>query len=548
MKSIYILLITACFISCSNKDQKLGTEHSAGSGSAQNERTNILFVFADDWGCYSESYAKIENSTPWNQVAKTPNLDRIAKEGVLFRNAHINSPQCTPSRSALLSGQYFYRTGLAAIQDGIWDFTNPSFPMLLREAGYHAGYSSKVWSPGTPTDAPFGGTAYEYEDAGIEYDKFSQNAYKKIEKGLSVEAAKQQLYDQVSGNFDDFLADRKDGEPFCYWFGGRNPHREWIKGSGKKLWGIDPDDLKGKMPPFLPDVHEVREDLADYFGENMAFDGALGVLMEKLEDMGELESTLIVVSGDHGAPGFTNGKCNLYDFGTRVCLGVRWGGNPKNGRVVDDFVNLMDLAPTFLEAAGVAVPNVMTGNSLIPLLLSEKAGQIDPARTWVVTGRERHVSTSRDGLLPYPQRSYRTEDYLYIINFKPERWPGGNPYNLSEGSSPDAETLEHNTFITHSDMDGGPTKAFLVLNRDDQTYSDFYHMAFDKRPREELYDLKKDPHQMTNVAGEQEYANVQTELDTKLMKLLTETGDPRVIGDGSRFDKMPYTFKDWKDE
>lgn len=509
------------------------------------KRPNILFVFADDWGCYSESYAKIETTTPWNQEAPTPNVDRLAKEGVLFRNAYVNAPQCTPCRSSLLSGRYFYQTGLAAVQDGIWDFTQPSFPMLLRDAGYHAGYTSKVWSPGTPKDAPYGGKEYEYKSAGTDYDEFSQYIYKQMEKGVSIEDSKQVLYDQVRGNFEHFLADRKEGQPFCYWFGARNPHREWIKGSGKNLWGIDPDALKGKMPPFLPDVHEVREDLADYFGENLAFDQMLGVLLKKLEEIGELDNTLIMVSGDHGAPGFTYGKCNLYDFGTRVCLAARWGANPKPGRVIDDFVNLMDLAPTFLEAGQVDIPAVMTGKSIMPLLLSDRSGQIDPDRTWVVTGRERHVSPARDGRLPYPQRSIRTKDWLYVINFTPDRWPGGNPWNITPESAPDQGTLEHDTFITHNDMDGGPTKAFLVLNRDHPNWSDFYHMAFDKRPREELYDLRNDPHQMKNVAGQTEHAQIQAELDRQLMSILTETGDPRVLGDGSRFDKMPYTFKKW---
>lgn len=509
---------------------------------------NILIVFADDWGCYSETYSKIESHTPWNKAAPTPNFDRIAKEGILFRNAYVNAPQCTPCRSSLLSGQYFYRTGLAAVQDGIWDFTQPSFPIMLREAGYHAGYSSKVWSPGTPKDAPYGGKEYEYEHAGTDYDSFSQFIYKKIKQGVPIEESKQVLYNQVRENFENFLADRQGGQPFCYWFGGRNPHREWTKGSGKKLWGIDPDALKGKMPPFLPDVHAVREDLADYFGENLAFDQMLGVLLKELEEIGELENTLIVVSGDHGAPGFTYGKCNLYDFGTRVCLAIRWGENPKPGRVVDDFVNLMDLAPTFLEAGGLDVPNVMTGKSLVPLLLSDKGGQFDPRRSWVVTGRERHVSTSRDERLPYPQRSIRTKDWLYLINFKPDRWPGGNPYNITPESAPSQDVLEHDTFITHNDMDGGPTKAFLVLNRNHPNYSDFYHLAFDKRPREELYDLRKDPHQMTNVAGQTNYAQIQAELEDQLISVLKETGDPRVAGDGSRFDKMPYTFEKWKNE
>jgi arylsulfatase A-like enzyme len=518
------------------------------AGPVQDVRPNILFVFADDWGCYSRSYAAIETHTPWNQLAETPSFDRIAKEGVLFRNAFVSAPQCTPCRSSLLSGKNFWETGLAAVQSGIWDFQHPSFPMLLRDAGYHAGYSSKVWSPGTPTDAPFGGTQYEYERAGTDYDRFSQSVYARTEQGMSIEDAKQEIYAQVRGNFEDFLADRKEGQPFLYWFGGRNPHRSWIKGSGKTLWGIDPDTLEGKMPPFLPDAPEVREDFADYLGENRAFDGSLGILLKKLEEIGELDNTMIVVSGDHGAPGFTYGKCNQYDFGTRVCLGIRWAGNPKRGRIVDDFVNLMDLAPTLLQAGGAEIPGGMTGRSLVPLLATSSSGQIDPARSWVVTGRERHVPHSRDDLMPYPQRSYRTRDYRYIINFKPDRWPCGHPNHISDTETPDWQTLETNVHYTLTDMDSGPTKAFLVTNRKDPKYADDYRRSFAKRPHEELYDLTKDPNEMDNVAANPEYATIKAELHDQLMKVLTETGDPRVIGDGSRFDKMPYTFRRWRSE
>ena len=95
---------------------------------------------------------------------------------------------------------------------------------------------------------------------------------------------------------------------------------------GKELWGIDPDKLKGKMPAFLPDVHALREDLADYLGEIAAFDGGLGILIDELKKRGEYENTLIVVSGDHGPPGFPMGKCNLYDFGTKVCLAIAGPG------------------------------------------------------------------------------------------------------------------------------------------------------------------------------------------------------------------------------
>lgn len=505
-------------------------------------RPNILFVFADDWGCHANVYSKIEDTTPWNDVVQTPNFDKLAKEGVLFRNSFVNSPQCTPSRSSILSGKYFFETGLAAIQFGEWDFSIPSFPYILRDAGYHTGYTYKVWSPGVPRDAPFGGQQYSYQKSGTEFSEFPQNVYKLMGAGKSMQEAKKHLFEEVKNNFDDFLADRKQGQPFFYWFGARNPHREWTKGSGKALWGIDPDDLKGKMPPYLPDAHEVREDLADYFGEVKALDVALGLLLDKLEAMGELENTLIVVSGDHGAPGFTNGKCNLYDFGTRVVLAARWAKIPK-GRVVDDFVNLMDLAPTFIEAAGAKIPDSMSAKSLMPLLLSAREGQVDPERTWVVTGRERHVSTSRENLMPYPQRSYRNKEFLYIINFKPDRWPTGDPYNISPESAPTSEQLERDTFITYRDMDGSPTKAFLVLNREDSHYSKYYHLAFGKRPLEELYDLRNDPNQLHNLAGEMRYQYIQAELNQKLMDELRKHNDPRVMGDGSTFDKHPYIFE-----
>jgi membrane-anchored protein YejM (alkaline phosphatase superfamily) len=243
-------------------------------------------------------------------------------------------------------------------------------------------------------DAPYGSGQYAYENAGRRFNQFSQNVTRMVAEGAAVETAKQALYEEVSKNFDAFLAARPSKQPFCYWFGPTNVHRQWVKGSGQSLWGINPDDLQGKLPPFLPDVPEVREDLADYFGEVQAFDAALGLLLKRLEEIDELDNTLVVVSGDHGAPGFPHGKCNLYDFGSSVPLAIRWGG-ASGGRVVDDLVSLTDLAPTFLQLGGVGVPDVMTGRSLLDVLKSDKSGQVDPRRTAVFVGRERHVENAR---------------------------------------------------------------------------------------------------------------------------------------------------------
>ncbi|MCI0462800.1 MAG: sulfatase-like hydrolase/transferase, partial [Gemmataceae bacterium] len=513
----------------------------SASAAAQKPRPNILFCFADDWGRYASVYARHEQQPSPNQVVKTPNIDRVAQRGVLFRNAFVNAPSCTPCRSALLSGRYFFNTGRAAILQGaVWDSSIPSFPLLLKEAGYFVGKTGKVWSPGTPADAPYGGQAHAFQKGGMRFNNFSEQVTQAVRQNKTVEQARNELLAEVRANFDDLLTAREKGKPFCYWFGPTTVHRTWVKGSGKALWGIDPDALQGKLPPFLPDVPEVREDFADYLGEIQAFDAYVGVLLNRLEAAGELDRTLIVIGGDHGAPGFPRGKCNLYDFGVGVTLVAAWPGG-KGGRVVEDFVNLMDLAPTFLEVGGVKPPIGMNGRSILPLLTSEKSGQFDPERTWVVSGRERHVGSARAGNLPYPHRALRNRDFLYIRNFKPDRSPMGDANGVTADKAPSAQELETNTRIAFADVDASPTKAWLVAHRNDPQWKWHYDQAFGKRPAEELYDLRHDPAQVKNVAADAAYASTKQELAGRLLQILKEAGDPRVVDANCRFERPPFT-------
>ena len=511
----------------------------ANSPATQAAQPNILFLFADDWGRYASIYAEVNGRGGINDVVRTPNFDKIAKKGVLFRHAHVNAPSCTPCRSSLLSGQYFWRTGRGGILRGaVWDEKIPAYPLLLRDAGYHIGKTFKVWGPGSPSDAPYGGQQYAFQKAGGKFNQFSQYVTKRVGQGVEREVAKEELYQETRANFQDFLNVREGGKPFCYWFGPTNVHRTWIKGSGKKLWDIDPDTLKGKMPPYLPDVPEVREDLADYFGEIAAWDHAIGLLIAEVEKAGELDNTLIVISGDHGAPGFPHGKCNLYGFGTGVSLSIT-GPGVKGGRVVDDFVCLPDLAPTFLEAAGLPIPEVMTGRSLWPVLKSEKSGLVDASRTQVFTGRERHVEIARADYSPYPQRAIHTADHLFIINFRPDRWPLGDPYGLDSATPPTAQEITESTRATHPDDDAGPTKAWLVGMRNSAQWKSHYNWVYGKRPKYELYDLKKDPHETRNVAEDPAYSEVKASLEKRLIDELTRTGDPRLVDDGKYYETAP---------
>lgn len=531
------LVILAVVAACAPQSFQV----NAADGAEKKNRPNILFAFADDWGKYASAYADHENVPSPNSVVSTPHFDRVAREGVLFKNAFVTAPSCTPCRTSLLSGQYFFRAGQAAILQGAkWDFDIPAFPLMMEEDGYHIGETYKVWTPGSPQDAPFGAGKFRFESAGSQFNGFSQNVTRSVADGMSVNQAKQRLYDEVRKNFQSFMDARDEDDPFLYWFGPTLVHRKWIQGSGLDLWGINPDDLKGKLPSFLPDVPIIREDFADYLGEIQAFDTALGILLELLEEAGELDNTMVVVSGDHGAPGFPRGKCNLYDFGVSVPLAIRYPAAGKPGRVVEDFINLMDLAPTFLQLSGIDIPDVMTGTSFLPLLESDRDGWFDADRDWVITGRERHVASARAGRLPYPQRALRTKDYLYIINFRPDRYPMGDPGPVTDSSQPSRDVLTNNTFIAYGDLDASPTKAWMIENRFDPKYRPYFELGFGKTPMFELYHIPSDPHQIHNLAYDKRFDPVRNDLHHRLMGSLKELNDPRLVDGGKLFENPPF--------
>ena len=189
----------------------------------------------------------------------------------------------------------------------------------------------------------------------------------------------------------------------------------------------------------------------------------------------------------------------------------------------------------------------MTGRSLLPILLSDREGRVDPSRNHVVVGRERHVARARTGHLPYPMRAIRTDSHLYIRNFRPDRWPMGTApgFGAPDGPMPSSERLTKNTFCAFGDLDASPTKAWMVLNRDKSEVAPYFQRGMGRRPAEELYDLGKDPSQLINVAKELAYAEIRRELSDRLLKILRETGDPRMVDDGKRYENPPYAGE-WK--
>jgi arylsulfatase A-like enzyme len=499
------------------------------------DRPNILLLFADDLGRYASAYVDPANPSV-NDIVSTPAFDRIAREGVLATNAFVSVPSCSPSRAALISGRHFFRNGSHAQLHTPWNGDRANdpwngvrgFALGLQDAGYHIGWSHKMHI----SEDRMGGRKRNYVKAGRNVNKFSQN----VAEAPDIAQAKEALYEECRQNFQAFLADRKDGQPFYYSFHPTNPHRTWIQGSGKKLWGLDPDELEGKMPPFLPDVPVVREDLADYLGEGMAFDKSCEVILEELAKTGELDNTLIVISGDHGAPGFPRGKTNLYDFGSRVLFSARWPGQIKAGQEITRPISLIDLAPTFLAAAGLPPEPGTNGENLLPAF---KSGDPEQLRGWALIGRETHVNTARPFELPYSSRAIRTDDHLYIINFTPDRTPQGNPLSLDSENPPSWEQVAANTRLTYGDVDAGPTRTWMLQHRHDPTYQFHWDLGFGPRPEFELYDLKKDPHQVNNLAADSAYKEIKKQLHAVLMAELLANHDPRLNGD--QFDYPPYS-------
>ncbi|MBD3375553.1 sulfatase-like hydrolase/transferase [candidate division KSB1 bacterium] len=506
-------------------------------GSQDLRGPNILFFYGDDWGKIAGCYKDDHYFGGISSVAKTPAFDRLAKEGVRFDNAFFPVPQCTPCRASIATGSYFWRTGKTAFlnqKDGFKGYDAgtelPGFgPVLIRQ-GYYIGSSGKTMNKRWIKSRPIKGVVDRRYSLAI-YKGKDEAERQKIRKNL--EAG----YRQVIQNL---LAKSKD-KPFYFVFGPINTHRPWIRGSGKNLWGLDPDSLKGKMPAFLPDVPEVREDMADYLGEIMALDLMLTCFMEELDRAGQLDNTVIIATGDNGPPGFTRGKTNMYDFGSAAPLLVRWPGVVLPGRVVDDFVNLMDLGPTFIDIAGGDIPESMDGRSILPVLQSKDNGQIDPARDHVIFGRERHVHNARQGNLSYPSRAIRNKDFLYIQNYFPDRWPLGDP--LGSANEVDQRVLAKKgseTYTAFRDMDGSPTKSWIMSIRDDTQYRKYWDWTFAKRPAEELYEINKDPLQLNNLAGNSKYKEIKDGLRQKLQNVRSQTGDPRLT---DVFEKPPFVNK-----
>ena len=463
---------------------------------------NILFAIADDWGLHAGAYG-----TKW---ARTPHFDRVARDGILFQNAYTPNAKCAPSRACILTGRNSWQLKEAANHLCFFPAEFKGWGEALAENGWFVGHTTKGWGPGVARDAN---------------GKPRQMTGQPFNARTAVPPATGIGKSDYAANFDDFLAAAPAGKPWAFWYGAVEPHREYEFGSGVKKGGHTLAEID-RVPAFWPDNETVRNDMLDYAFEVEHFDRHLGRMLAALEKRGLLANTLVIVTSDHGMP-FPRGKGNAYEYSNHVPFAAMWaGGIAGRQRVVSDYISFIDLAPTFLELAGLTREQSgmaeMTGRSLTDIFRANRSGQINPARDHVLVGMERH-DIGRPNDVGYPIRGIVRAGQLYLENFEPSRWPACNP-----------ETGYLNT-------DGGATKTFILDAHRQNAADPSWALCFGRRPPVEFYDLKSDPDGVKNLAASPASEARRRALKDELYAELKAQGDPRMFGQGEIFDRYPHS-------
>ncbi len=474
---------------------------SAAAAHAEDKRPNILFAIADDWGAHASAYG-----TKW---IKTPHFDRVAREGLLFTRAYTPMAKCAPSRACIITGRNTWQLKAAANHIPYFPPEFKSWGEALGEHGWFVGHTMKGWSPGIANDKDgkprlLTGAPFNKRKAEPPTKEISNCDY--------------------AANFTDFLDAAPKDAPWCFWYGAIEPHRAYEFGSGVAKGGKKLSDID-HVPACWPDNDTVRNDMLDYAFEAEHFDRHLGRMLAELEKRGLLQNTLVVVTSDHGMP-FPRGKGNAYELANHVPLAMMWpAGIAKPGRTVDDFISFVDLAPTIIEVAQLPWSDTgmaeSPGRSLTEIFRSEKSGRIIAARDHVLIGKER-TDVGRPHDEGYPTRGIIKDGWIYVENFEPARWPGGNP-----------ET-------GYTDTDAGATKTFILDAHRSNPADKSWALCFGLRPAEEFYNLTEDPDAVHNLAGAPSPVAIQSALREQMHAELRAQGDPRMLGKGRIFDEYPY--------
>lgn len=413
------------------------------------EKLNILMVISHDTGRHLGTYGR---------KVETPELDKIAEEGVQFDNYFCSQPQCSPSRGSILTGKYGHNHGLMGLTHLGHTMKSDvkTIPSEMKKAGY---------------DTSLFGFFHESIDGVYEGEKLGYDHVVTVPGNAA---------EKVTDQLESFLKERtasQNEKPFYASVGFEETHRPFDT--------FEPDPIDSvEVPPYLPDTKKVREDIALFQGSVKELDRSVGRIKKLLDDTGLADNTVLIYTTDHGIA-FPRAKGTLLDAGLETALLIRFPkGMMKEGHRQDELLCNIDLMPTLLEMAGGEVPEDIDGYSFLPLLEQQDYMERDHffcELTW----HDRY----------HPMRGIRTKDYKYIRNFEdgPKVYL---PYDLYTSLS--GEEVREEYSVPNS--------------------------------KEELYDLKKDPLEQENLAGDADYEDMLLNLRERVVKWMTETEDPLLKG------------------
>lgn len=442
------------------------------------DRPNILIITADDLGadrpgCFG------------GHSEAMPHLDHLASEGVRFANAHVNVAVCAPSRSILMAGRYAHRCGATGFE-GI-DRHCPLLPEVLAEAGYFTGIIDKV--------------PHTARKPGVDYWQW--------ERGKSPETGHGRApsrFGALAAEFFNEAAER--AQPFLLVANSRDPHRPFS--GGRQEQGYLANQFRNVVdlieepsrtftpgevyvPGFLPDIPEIRQEMADYMGSVRRLDDTIGSILTALDEAGRRDNTITVFLSDHGMP-FPFAKFNCYPFSTQTPLVVRWPGHTRAGSAVDSFVEGVDLMPTLLEAVGVDAPEGLDGRSFAAALRGDAS-----------SGRSGRIATFHQTQQKesFEMRSWVDADHAYIYN----AWSGnGNPFQDETGK-------------------GYAIDAMIREGQEDAEVARRLTRFLFRSP-DELYDLRNDPDCLHNVVDDPAYREARETGRKRIREWMVSYEDP----------------------
>ena len=420
---------------------------AVGSAATAADRPNLVLIIADDmaWndcGAYGHPHIR------------TPNIDRLAKDGLRFDRAYLTTSSCSPSRSSMITGRYPHNTDAGQLHLPL-PGNQVTFVELLKKSGYYTAAAGK-WHLGPATKPKFDTVKEGGGPSGCE-------------------------------NWVPVLRDRPKDQPFFLWLAAIDPHRGYQPNSIPKPHTAD-DVI---IPPFIPDTSEVRKDFGLYYDEISRMDGFIGQVVAELDRQKVADDTLILFITDNGRP-FPRCKTTLYDSGIRTPFIVRWPSRVKAGGITGSLVSSLDIAPTFLELAGVEAGPTFQGESFAKTLTDPAA----PVRRYAIAEHNWHDFDDH-------QRGVRGSRFLYIRN-----------HYTDIPLTPPADAV------------GGPTYQEMRRLNKASELTPVQAMPFRQpRPTEELYDSTTDPFQMRNLAGDPAHAAVLSEMRAELLKWEKATED-----------------------